>query len=84
MVLATFDMKIEGECVMPAGYRTSDHQLFVIDIHTGSILGDIPQWIVQPQAFRLNCQILGVVEKYIKCLETLIDMHRLIKKVGRA
>ena len=83
-VWATGDIGIVNACVMPTGFGIGDHRMFIVDIHTESLLGTSPKKIVRPQARRLNCRVLGVVAKYNKCLEELIDRHRLIEKVGMA
>ena len=83
-VWATENVKIERTCVIPTGYGICNAMLFDIDIHAESILGNSQRWIMQPQAQRLNCQIPGIVEKYNKFFENLIDKHSLLEKIGMA
>jgi hypothetical protein len=68
---------------MPAGYGIGDHCLFVIDFVASLLIGTSPKRIVQPQARRLTCKILGAVEQYNKRLEEKILHHRLIKQLGQ-
>ncbi len=38
-IWATSGITIANACIMPAGYGIGDHQLFVIDIHTSTLIG---------------------------------------------
>jgi hypothetical protein len=82
-VWATLDVKVAGACIMPAGYGIGDHQLFVLDFVTSSLIGLAPKKIVQPQARRLNCKILGAVKSYNTWLEEKILHHCLLERVGK-
>jgi hypothetical protein len=42
-IWVTSDIAIANVCIMPAGYGIEDHRLFVIDIHTSSLVGLGPQ-----------------------------------------
>ncbi len=37
-IWATSDITIANACIMPAGYGIGDHRLFVIDIHTSTLI----------------------------------------------
>ncbi len=37
-IWTTPDVTIANACVMPAGYGIGDHRLFIIDIHTSSLI----------------------------------------------
>ncbi len=41
-VWATRDVTVANTCIMPAGYGIGDHRLFVIDLHTSSLVGTAP------------------------------------------
>jgi hypothetical protein len=41
-VWATPDITVSNACIMPAGYGIGDHRLFVIDMHTSSLIGTGP------------------------------------------
>jgi hypothetical protein len=38
-IWATSDITIANACIIPTGYRIGDHRLFVINIHTSSLVG---------------------------------------------
>ncbi len=38
-IWATSNITISNACIMPAGYGVGDHRLFILDIHTLSLMG---------------------------------------------
>jgi hypothetical protein len=82
-VWATRDVTVANACIMPAGYGIGDHRLFVIDLHTSSLVGTGPLRERQAASRRLNTRLPHVVAKYNKNLEVNILRHRLIEKLGR-
>jgi hypothetical protein len=42
VIWATSNITIANVCIMPAGYRIGDHCLFVINIHTSTLIGTAP------------------------------------------
>jgi hypothetical protein len=69
---------------MPAGYGIGDHRLFVIDMHTSSLIGTEPPRACRASSRRLNNRLPHVAKKYVASLEANIIRHRLIEKLGRA
>lgn len=83
-IWATSDVTIANACVMPAGFGIGDHRLFVVDIHTASLVGSNPIKVLRPCARRLNTKLPGVVAKYNDKLEELVLEHRIIERMGEA
>jgi hypothetical protein len=69
---------------MPAVYGIGDHRLFVIDIHTSTLIGTAPPRARRAASRRLNTCLPHVAKKYAASLEENILRHRLIKKLGKA
>ena len=83
-VWATSDIRVSNACLMPAGYGIGDHRLFVIDMHTSSLIGTEPPRARRAASRRLNNRLPHVAKKYADCLEANIIRHRLIEKQGEA
>ena len=41
-IWTTPDVTVSNACIMPAGYGIGDHRLFIIDLHTASLVGPGP------------------------------------------
>ena len=41
-IWTTSDVTVSNACIMPAGYGIGDHRLFIIDLHTASLVGPGP------------------------------------------
>ncbi len=41
-IWTTPDVTVSNACIMPAGYGIGDHRLFIIDLHTASLVGPCP------------------------------------------
>ena len=61
-----------------------DHRLFIIDIHTSSLIGIAPPRAHRASSSRLNNRLPHVAKKYAASLEANIIRHRLIEKLGKA
>ncbi len=83
-IWTTPDVTIANACVMPAGYGIGDHQLFIIDIHTSSLIGMGPSRERRAASCRLNTRLPHIVQKYVENLEQNLTRHRLIAKLGEA
>ena len=83
-IWTTPDVTISNACIMPAGYGIGDHRLFVIDLHTESLVGPGPPRERRAASRRLNTRLPHVVKKYIENLEKNLHRHRLIEKLGEA
>ncbi len=71
-------------CIMPAGYGIGDHRLFIIDLHTSSLVGPGPPRERCATLRRLNTRIPHVVKRYTGNLKKNLKQHRLIKKLREA
>ena len=49
-VWATLDITIANACIMPVGYGTGDHRMFIIDIMVSDLIGYNPPKIARPLA----------------------------------
>jgi len=83
-VWATSDIQVSNACIMPAGYGIGDHRLFIIDMHTSSLIGTAPPRARRASSRRLNNRLPHVAKKYAASLEANIIRHRLIEKLGKA
>lgn len=81
-IWATSDVQVVGTCIMPAGYGSGDHRLFVIDFLGSSWLGTNLKKIVRSRGSRLNCKLGKAVERYNSMFEKQIVKLRLIKCTG--
>jgi hypothetical protein len=69
---------------MPTGYGLGDHQLFIIDIHTSTLVGTGPPRLRQASSRWLNTRLPHIMTKYNKSIEENILQHHLIEKLGKA
>ena len=83
-IWTTPDITIANACVMPAGYGIGDHRMFIMDIHTSSMVGDGLPRERRAASRRLNTRLPHVDKKYIENLESNLKRHRLIEKLGEA
>ena len=81
-IWAMTDITISNACIMTTGYGIGDHQLFIIDIHTSSLIGMGALRVQRAASRRLNTHLPHVVTKYNKSLEENILRHRLKKTRG--
>jgi len=78
------DVTVANTCIMPVGYGIGDHRLFIVDLHTSSLVGPGPPREQQAASRRLNTCLPHAVKKYTENLEENLRWHRLIKKLGEA
>lgn len=84
-VWATSDITVlNASCIMPVGYSIGDHRLFVIDMHTSSLIGTGPPRARRALSRRLNTRLPHLAKKYKAGLEANLIRHRLIQKLGMA
>ena len=69
-IWTTPDITIANACVMPAGYGIGDHRMFIVDIHTSSLVGVGLPRERRTASRRLNTRLPHVAKKYIKNLES--------------
>jgi hypothetical protein len=68
---------------MPAGLGVGDHHLFVVDFQEASLIGEAPRRIKRFSSRRLNIKVSsGATQRYLHCLETNLERHRLIERLG--
>ena len=78
-VWATGDITVTNACVMPAGFGTGNHQLFIIDFATTPLVGSGMTTVVRPALRRLNTKISGCADWYNKSHCRNIFHHRLLE-----
>jgi hypothetical protein len=83
-VLASSEITISNACIMPAGYRIGDQQLFVTDFQAQYIIGQSPQRIVRFTSCRLNTKLPQVAAEYLWVLEEKVIKHCLIERMDKA
>jgi hypothetical protein len=83
-VWTTPDVTVSNACIMPAGYGIGDHRLFIINLHTASLVGPGPLRERRAASRWLNTRLPHVVKKYTENLEENLRQHQLIEKLGEA
>jgi hypothetical protein len=83
-IWATSNIVVCNAAIMPAGYGTGNHQLFVVDFSMIDIIGKSPPKIVRSTSRRLNTKIPCVAAEYAWILENKILKHRLIERTDAA
>jgi hypothetical protein len=83
-VWTTGNITMMNACVMPAGFGVGDHQLFVINFATTTLVGSGMTTVVHPALRRLNTKIHGCADRYNKSLCQNILRHRLLKRMVAA
>jgi len=78
-VWATRDLDVAHACIMPVGYKVSDHHLFVVDFSTASMIGTCPTKIIRPALHELNTKIPGCALWYNQSLQINILLHWLLE-----
>ncbi len=66
---------------MPVGFGVGDHQLFVIDFATTTLVSSGTTTVVRPALRRLNTKIHGCADRYNKSLHRNILRHRLLEQM---
>ena len=77
-VWTTLDITIANECIMPVGYGTGDHCIFIIDIMASDIIGYNYQKIARLLTQWLIMNLPGVSKKYNAALEEKVLEHQII------
>jgi hypothetical protein len=67
-VWTTGDITVTNAYMMPVGFGVGDHQLFVIDFATTTLVGSGSTTVVRPALRRLNTKIYGCADWYNKSL----------------
>ncbi len=67
-IWATGDLTVVNACVMPVEFEVGNHQFFVINFITATLIGSGPHAIVRPALHRLNTKIEGCAQQYNKTL----------------
>ena len=67
-IWATGNLTVANACVMPVRFGVGDHQLFVIDFATTTLVGLGLHAIICPALLRLNTKIKGCAQQYNKIL----------------
>ncbi len=83
-IWATTNITVTNACIMPTWYAIGDHPLFIIDIHTSSLIGTGPLRMQQASSRWLHTRLPHIATKYNKSLEESILRHHLIGNLGEA
>jgi hypothetical protein len=83
-IWATGNLTVTNACIMPVGFGVGDHQLFVIDFATTTLVGSGSHTIVRPALRRLNTKIDGCAQRYNKMLQRNILCHPLLERLVTA
>ena len=82
-IWATPSVTIAYAYIMPTGCGIRDHYLFVINIHTSSLIGRRPPRACRAASRWLNTQLLHHNKNYSPSLKAKILQHHLIDKMGK-
>ena len=80
-VWETPDIVVVEACVIPTGYRVSDHRLFVLDFLASSLIGKTQPQIIRSGERRLNTKIPSTKYNYTNVPENLVLGHRLTERM---
>jgi hypothetical protein len=83
-IWATGNLTVTNACIMPVGFGVGDHQLFVIDFATTTLVGSVLHTIVHPALCRLNTKINGCAQWYKEMLQRNILCHCLLERLVTA
>ena len=83
-VWATSDIVVTGACVIPAGYGVGDHQMFIVDFLTSSLVGNSPPRIAYAGTRRLNTNIHGATSRYAADVEEQVLRHKVMQQYSQA
>ncbi len=67
--------------LLPSQIGVGDHRVFMIDITSASMMGDIFPWILPASGQLLNCAAGRIKKNYIRVLNQLTAWHLLFKKL---
>jgi hypothetical protein len=81
---ASSNLDISNACVMPFGYEIGDHHAVVFNIPLESPVGENLVKIVHPASCRLNIQLPGCGNVYVRNLESNIIQHHLLECLHNA
>ncbi len=83
-IWATVNLTVANACVMPVGFGVRDHQLFVIDFATTTLVGLGLHAIICSALRHLSTKIEGCVQRYNKILRRNLLCHHLLEQMVAA
>ncbi len=83
-VWATGNITMTNACVMLIGFGVGDHQLFVVNFATTTLVGSGLTTVVRPALRCLNTKISGCADRYNRSLCRNILRHRLLERMVEA
>jgi hypothetical protein len=83
-IWATGNLTVANACMMPVGFGVGDHQLFVIDFATSTLVGLGLHAIIHSMLHHLNTKIEGCVQWYNKILQQNILCHCMLEQMVAA
>ncbi len=82
-IWTTPNVTVSNACIMPAGYGIGNHRLFIIDLHTASLVGPSPPRERRAASRRLNTRLPHVVKNTLRIWRRIYDSIDLSKNWER-
>jgi hypothetical protein len=80
-IYGTPGIECTAVALLPSRVGVGDHRVFMIDLTSGSILGDVLPRVVPATGRLLNCAFDWIKNNYIKVLNQLTNRHHIFKKL---
>ena len=80
-VFGTAGLIVTSVALLPIRTGVGDHRVFLIDVPSDSILGDVFPRVIPAAGCLLNCESDKIKSNYIKVLTQLLNRHLIFKKL---
>ena len=80
-VFGTAGLIVTSVALLPIRTGVGDHRVFLIDVSSDSILGDVFPRVIPAAGCLLNCESDKIKSNYIKVLTQLLNRHLIFKKL---
>ena len=80
-VYSTAGLVCLAVALLPDGLGVGDHKVFVLDIESNSIIGDVFPHVLPAACRVLNCASDRIKQNYIRVLNQLSNRHHIFKKL---
>jgi len=80
-VFGTVGLMVTSVALLPSRTGVGDHRVFLIDVSSDSILGDVFPRVIPAAGRLLNCESDKIKNNYIKVLTQLSNRHLIFKKL---
>ncbi len=74
-------LMVTSVALLPSRAGVGDHRVFLIDVSSDSIMGDIFPRVIPAAGCLLNCKSDKIKSNYIKVLTQLSNRHLILKKL---